>query len=626
LVIVGAGPRTTGLLERLATSADQILAGEPLTIHVVDPFPAGAGRVWRVDQSPLMWMNSRAAEVTMFTDESVTCAGPVVPGPTLYEWAVTHGVCGLSAPELTAEARSLTPDSFASRRLAGEYLRWCFHRAVRSIPPNVHVASHLARAVSVHERPDGMQVVVLSNGRRIRADLIVLAQGNIDGCPDKQQRNHRRFAARHGGAYLPPACTADMDLSVLPAGRHVIVSGLGLAFIDMMVLLTEERGGTFGRGADGRLRYRPSGSEPVLWVGSRRGVPYLPKPDLRLLGGPVEFPRFVTQATISSALVAGADDRTVPAPAGAGAALWGDICKEIGWGYYHELFTAHPDRTQLSWRDFAAHYSTLGWADPRLHELVAAAVPDRDDHLDLDVLRSPLAGLTFAGEADLARWMRQRILRTVRRATDRVHSAEAGAFHALVSVGSQLSELALTKPLDADAGRLLGRLAWLSAFIGSGPPPYRLEQLCALSDAGVVRFLGANLAVTADPERKGFVARTDTLGVGVRAPYVVEARLPASDIRHGGDPLLARMVHSGRCTPSRSSGPSQLVVDSGTYQVVSGSGRNHPRIIGLGAFATSGGLGSFARPATNAPFFRQNDTVARWILTELSTCRAVPRR
>ena len=56
------------------------------------------------------------------------------------------------------------------------------------------------------------------------------------------------------------------------------MEGLGLAFIDLMVLVTEGRGGRFERTPDGRLAYRTSGAEPILNATSPRGVPYLPKP------------------------------------------------------------------------------------------------------------------------------------------------------------------------------------------------------------------------------------------------------------------------------------------------------------------------------------------------------------
>ena len=91
LVFVGGGPRTVSLLERLAANAQQLLPAAGLEIHVVDPYPVGGGRIWRRSQSPLLWMNSVAKDVTMFLDESVICEGPIVPGPPLDEWVAGPG-------------------------------------------------------------------------------------------------------------------------------------------------------------------------------------------------------------------------------------------------------------------------------------------------------------------------------------------------------------------------------------------------------------------------------------------------------------------------------------------------------------------------------------------------------
>ena len=91
VVIVGGGPRGTGVLERIAASAPEFRDRLPggLEVHLVDPYPAGAGRIWRADQSALLWMNSMARDITLFADESVTCEGPIVPGPALDEGVAT---------------------------------------------------------------------------------------------------------------------------------------------------------------------------------------------------------------------------------------------------------------------------------------------------------------------------------------------------------------------------------------------------------------------------------------------------------------------------------------------------------------------------------------------------------
>ena len=108
LVFVGGGPRTVSLLERIAANAARTVDAAPAsTIHVVDPYPVGGGRIWRRNQSPLLWMNSVAKDVTIFTDESVdlrrarSCAGPA-----LDEWVVGPGRKVLIDAGLADEAAS----------------------------------------------------------------------------------------------------------------------------------------------------------------------------------------------------------------------------------------------------------------------------------------------------------------------------------------------------------------------------------------------------------------------------------------------------------------------------------------------------------------------------------------
>jgi uncharacterized NAD(P)/FAD-binding protein YdhS len=581
LVIVGAGPRGTGLIERIAANAPELYAGsgtEGLDIHLVDPHPPGAGRIWRAAQSPLLWMNSHAEDVTMFTDETVVMDGPVRPGPTLHEWAAIDG------------------STFADRRLQGAYLRWVHEKAVAALPLDVTVHHHPHRALRVSGSREGRQQVWLEGrARPLLADLVVLTLGHLDAELDQEQRELAAYARTHGLVHLPPDFTADSDLSSLAPGEPVLVRGFGLAFVDLMVLLTEGRGGRY----DGDT-YVPSGQEPVLYVGSRRGVPYHSKIGYDWTGERPPLPRFFGPDEVDALLArpGGFDFRRD---------VWPLIEKELGFAHYHRLFTVHPERTAIAWTDFEEKYAA-GEAVER-EALVASAVPDPADRLDLAALDRPLDGVRYATHEEFQEGLRAYVEGNLSRRHDPVHSPDLAVFLGLLSVYGQLIRLGDIGP-------------WWHGFfsyLASGPPGPRLRQMLALSRAGVVRFVGADMAVTA--EDGVFRASSATVpGASVEARALVEARLPEPTVGRALDPLL-RALHADGAVET----PEGLLrVDRSDGRILDGAGRPHPRRFALGPYTDVRTPGAFTRPRTGGPAFRQNDATARAALAFLRdlACRA----
>ncbi|MEU6393742.1 FAD/NAD(P)-binding protein [Streptomyces sp. NPDC046939] len=584
LVIVGAGPRATGVLERIAANAqDDGGHGLLLDVHLVDPYPPGAGRIWRHEQSPLLWMNSQAQDVTLFTDDTVQVEGPVRPGPALHEWAGIDGRV------------------FADRRSQGRYLRWVYEKAVAALPDGVVVHHHARRALRVDGPRDGRQQVWLEGRTRpLLGDAVLLAQGHLDAELDDEQRELRAYALRNGLVHLPPDFTADSDLSALAPGQDVLVRGFGLAFIDLMVLLTEGRGGRY----EGD-RYIPSGREPVLHVGSRRGVPYHSKIGYdwdAAAGERPPLPRFLGPAEIDELLARpdGFDFR---------ADVWPLIDKELGYAHYHRLFTAHPERTAMAWADFEEKYAASAPLGAELHALVASAVPDPADRLDLAALDHPLAGVRHTSHDDLQAGLRSYITADLERRHDPAHSPDLAVFIGLLSVYGQVMRL-------GDIGD------WWHGFfsyLASGPPGPRLRQLLALSRAGVVKFVGADMRVSA--EDGVFRATGATVpGHVVQARALVEARLPHPTLARTRDRLLRELHADGAlATPA-----GLLAVDPDDGRVLYRDGGAHPRRFALGPHTNARGAGGFTRPRTNSPSFRQNDATARAILAFLRdlSCRA----
>src|ERR1700687_6296095 len=95
LAIVGLGPRGLSVAERLCANAESLLAhGQELVIHLIDPHVFDGGQVWRSTQDRVLLMNTVACQVTVFVDDTVDCDGPVVTGPSLYEWARSIALIG----------------------------------------------------------------------------------------------------------------------------------------------------------------------------------------------------------------------------------------------------------------------------------------------------------------------------------------------------------------------------------------------------------------------------------------------------------------------------------------------------------------------------------------------------
>ncbi len=307
------------------------------------------------------------------------------------------------------------------------------------------------------------------------------------------------------------------------------------------------------------------------------------------------------------------------------------MSKEVGWAYYHELFHAHPERTTESWESFSVRFAD---ADPdELAAVVASAVPDDADRLDIARLDRPLHGTIFETAQLLHDHVRAHVVADVARRTDPTFSADLGAFNGLLSVFGALARLgaggAFTPRSRVDD---VGTW-WFSFFMyyASGPPPDRLRQLVALADAGVVHFLGESTTVTGDESTGTFIATSTSHPERLRAAALVDARVATASVSRTTDGLLRRLYDRGDVVEEvvaddagwrRNTG--KVLVTGADLRIVRADGTAHPRRHALGVFTSRPAAGAFARPRTNAPAFRQNDTVARSVLRTIAAEPAEP--
>jgi hypothetical protein len=465
--------------------------------------------------------------------------------------------------------------------------------------------------------------VVLESGEELEADLVVLALGYLDRAPTPAEAAMTNAAVRAGVTYIPPGYTADVDLSELQPREPVIVRGFGQAFIDLMVLLTEARGGWYDE-CGGLLSYHPSGNEPILYVGSRRGVPYHAKLGYTVAGTTPVPTRYLTAAALDELGDGVLDFQTQVRPL---------VEKELTFAHYQQLFLAHPERTRWSWQQF---FEVLDATLPTAPEFVAAVaetVPAAADRFVIAEVDRPLAGLSFDDPEQLERLLVELIETDLLRRADSQYSADLAVFNALLSVYSVLSA-AITAGRLSDEDRVRHiETEWhgFFSFVASGPPPRRLEELLALHRAGIVRFAGPDLTVALGKD--GFVASSPAVPGEIEARAFVEARLPRPDVLAATDPLLTGLLDSGLlaadeliASDGTSLGGGQLKADA-SCRAVKADGTVHPSLFLLGpSVSGSAGSSGFSRPYFNGPGFRQNDAVARHLLQLLTAEQKAGRR
>lgn len=621
VLIVGGGPRAAMVLERLV--ANRAHSTHPLVhVHIVDPYPVGAGRIWRSEQSELLKLNSMAMDVSMFTDESVQCQGPAVPGPSLWEWicqvrAGNHpeyaGKIRAAGDNVAAEFESLAADSFPTRVLHSHYLSWFFEQTIAAKDQGLQLEIHTDTVTNIHDAgPGEAHRVDLASGKHLTVHQVLLVQGHVEALPNSASEYFFSVTAKNPTrlAYVPPAYTTDVDLSRLLAGHDVLVSGMGLAFIDLCVLLMEGRGGSFSHRADGTYEYVASGQEPRLLVGSRRGVPYLSKIRGSLRGETSVVSPALDRAAVEKLINEHGrlDFRTH---------LWPLVAKDAAYAYYRELFTAYPHRVTLAWEEFEPRFMRCAWYSSARIELEALAIPKPEDRLDFEVLGHPLAAASFTDAQDVHAAVAQVISNDLRLRDSGEHSETLGLFLGLLGCYMRLGTVVRLEELSAK-GRtdLSGWWHGFFSYVDSGPPAERLRQLQAIERAGLIQFLGPNVDFGFSESAGVFTAHTVVSREPITANAFVEARLPSPTLSSTTDPLLSSLYERGIITQD-SQATGKLRVDS-THRVITASGDTVSWLFAAGAGVAGFGGGAFSRPHSNAAPFRDSDAIAREILSALT--------
>jgi uncharacterized NAD(P)/FAD-binding protein YdhS len=539
IAVVGSGPRGMMVIERLAARLGEAAAADsapdPVELYFIDETEVGAGRIYRTDQADWYLMNTVAGQCSAFSGIPDGGAHRAGAGPSFTEWwSVAH-------PE-----NFVGDDGYAPRRMYGKYLRYVLDRTEANLPAHVRL-TRIERRVTRLDRIDGGYLLELADGERLRLDRVVLTTGHAAQVKVvADQAAAALFTERFPNLrYIGGDSPADMPLDEIGAGVPVGVVGLGLSFYDVMAALTLGRGGTFEESADGGLRYLPSGREPVIYAGSRSGMP-LPargrnqKPPTYSYRPVLFRPDHVRRAAPGLPLDFTAD--VLP---------W--LLAEVDLVYYGtRIRQAYGEKAQARFVAEVTEAAQLRSQTPKAPVVAAIATAHGDDlppRPELDELARPFAGLSFADPAEFDAALTEAVRADLEiAASGNVDAPLKAALDVLRDTRWAIRELVDFGGLDPVSHRrdFLGWYVPRSSFLAAGPPIDRLRQVLALTAAGVLRIVGPETEYGCDEEAGRFLISSPRVaGSAVHADVLIDARIPEPDLGRDLSPLTSGLREAG---------------------------------------------------------------------------------
>lgn len=126
----------------------------------------------------------------------------------------------------------VSADDFLPRQIYGDYITSVFTEARAKAPETVRFDNVAGELSDIEERPEGHARLILSDGRTIDADRVVLALGNLPG----EYPIRRSLAFFHGRRYVHVPWNPEA-LEGIGKDQDILIVGAGLTANDIIVQL-----------------------------------------------------------------------------------------------------------------------------------------------------------------------------------------------------------------------------------------------------------------------------------------------------------------------------------------------------------------------------------------------------
>ncbi|MET0262965.1 MAG: FAD/NAD(P)-binding protein, partial [Rariglobus sp.] len=203
------------------------LSGTLVVVHLLRQSPAGT-QISLIERTPPVGrgvaygtecadhlLNVPAARMSAFADEP----------NHFFNW-ISERVGRLGYPDQVA------PSDFLPRKLYGDYISSVFTEARAKASDSIRFSNVTGELTDIEERPDGKARLLLTDGRTLDADRVVLALGVLPG----EYPIRRSLPFYHGRRYVHVPWNPDV-LAGIGKEQDVLIVGAGLTATDIIVQL-----------------------------------------------------------------------------------------------------------------------------------------------------------------------------------------------------------------------------------------------------------------------------------------------------------------------------------------------------------------------------------------------------
>ncbi|MDR2660720.1 MAG: FAD/NAD(P)-binding protein [Lactobacillaceae bacterium] len=529
ITIIGAGPRGLATLDRLVSKGIEN-KNLNLNIRLYDPYSIG-GRVWDpfIPYNKFMLMNTITSQISLFVDKSIQNVGLINNGLNMYEW-LSNGTANdfiNSRPELDIYKKQLKlgPNDYSYRGLMGVYSLWFFQEIIKKHSENTSILYIQDYVNDIAKNKEKFIISTKNPENSWESDEVIMALGHSKNKLNNEEKKFNNFAKKNNLTYIKPGWPSEAKLDRIKAQEPVIIRGLGLSFFDYMAALTIGRGGEFIKNNKNELVYKKSKNEPIIYVGSRGGMP------IHARGvnvkGPSELyhPKFFTKDNLEKIID---KDRKISY-----SDFFQLFNKEIQYKHYtnfskNKLFAKDLETSDVSnFKDIATKFNIPAdqiWDWEKL--LYSSSLVSRKKNLN--------------------KWFISYLSKDIEDAyLNNVQAPFAGAFDILRDIRDTVRfivEHDYFRPEEFK--KFLHEFTPINVLLSVGPPVERIEQMRALIKAGILNVLGPGIFVKTDNQNKIFIA-SSLRDEKILSKQLIEARLFSNDINNVSSNLQKNLLNKG---------------------------------------------------------------------------------